>query len=94
MRFFLILYALFMMTLLTSGCEEESVSTKRILHSGTKETQLKMEHVKEQAHKSGEHAAAMEHVKEQAHKSGEYAETMEHVKEQAHKSAEHAYDGK
>jgi hypothetical protein len=32
-----------------------------------------MEHVKEQAHKSGEHAETMEHVKEQAHKSGEHA---------------------
>ena len=32
-----------------------------------------MEHAKEQAHKSGEHAETMEHAKEQAHKSVEHA---------------------
>jgi hypothetical protein len=90
MRFFSTLIALFIMMLLTGGCQEESAPTKRILHTSVKEAPKKMEHVKEQAHKSGAHAETMEHVKEQAHKSGEHAETMEHVKEQAHKSGEHA----
>ena len=90
MRFFSILNALFLMLLLTVGCQEESAPTKRILHPSVKETPQKMDHIKEQVHKSGEHAETMEHVKEQAHKSSEHAETMEHVKEQVHKSGEHA----
>ena len=90
MRFFSTLIALFLMVLLTSGCQEESAPTKRILHPSVKKPPQKMEHAKEQAHKSDAHAETMEHVKEQAHKSGAHAETMEHVKEQAHKSGEHA----
>ena len=93
MRFFSTLIALFLMMLLTGGCQEESAPTKRILHPSVKKPPQKMKHVKEQAHKSGAHAETMEHVKEQAHKSVEHAETMEHVKEQAHKSGEHAIDG-
>jgi hypothetical protein len=56
MRFFSTLIALFMMMLLTGGCQEESASTKRTLHPSVNETSQTMEHVKEQAHKSGEHA--------------------------------------
>jgi hypothetical protein len=56
MRFFSTLIALLMMMLLTGGCQEESAPTKRILHPSVKETPQKMDHVKEQAHKSSEHA--------------------------------------
>ena len=76
MRFFSTLIALFLMVLLTSGCQEESAPTKRILHPSVKKPPQKMEHVKEQAHKSGEHAETMEHAKEQAHKSGEHADVV------------------